>query len=327
MVDAQASLQHAAQGTASAAPAPAGSTSTSGMLEERRDTLAMAGGRRAVVIIQDYSGGPAPPAPPPFRPGRGKYPSDYPGDDAGQDLDPADAHDPADLEPMEPGQPALPSVATLCNSAIGAGMLSLPFAFSKAGVWGGGERFAGGPLLPTLQRPSTPGPMLRGPSLRSGRFPTTPTLWSGPGPGFEPECSSFLSLWLGPGQGQRLQAPARAVAASLWPQQGPGQGQGRGWVAALRHWLRQSLGQGQVTGQGTGQGQAEVQTPWQAVATMCACSIGAGMLSLPYAFAQTGAFWRVCCWLGVWEGGLLRAAKGHQVQRHLQCQAHATLCP
>jgi hypothetical protein len=28
---------------------------------------------------------------------------------------------------------ALPSVATLCNSAIGAGVLSLPFAFRKTG--------------------------------------------------------------------------------------------------------------------------------------------------------------------------------------------------
>ena len=29
---------------------------------------------------------------------------------------------------------ALPSVATLCNSAIGAGVLSLPFAFRKTGM-------------------------------------------------------------------------------------------------------------------------------------------------------------------------------------------------
>ncbi len=59
-------------------------------------------GVRAVMIIEDYSGPPAPPPPPP-----------------------------EDLVPT--GQPALLSVATLCNSAIGAGVLSLPFAFKKAG--------------------------------------------------------------------------------------------------------------------------------------------------------------------------------------------------
>jgi sodium-coupled neutral amino acid transporter 7/8 len=35
------------------------------------------------------------------------------------------------------GASSLSSVATLCNSAIGAGVLSLPYAFSCAGLVGG----------------------------------------------------------------------------------------------------------------------------------------------------------------------------------------------
>lgn len=38
---------------------------------------------------------------------------------------------------QEGGASSLSSVATLCNSAVGAGVLSLPFAFRCAGLAGG----------------------------------------------------------------------------------------------------------------------------------------------------------------------------------------------
>ncbi|KAL6764771.1 transmembrane amino acid transporter protein-domain-containing protein [Haematococcus lacustris] len=46
-------------------------------------------------------------------------------------------HAPPVLEPVGSGQNALSSVFTLCNSAIGAGVLSLPYAFRHAGLVGG----------------------------------------------------------------------------------------------------------------------------------------------------------------------------------------------
>ena len=68
-------------------------------------------GSRAKIIVEDFTGPPAPaPAP----------------------------EDPHAFDATIHNA-ALPSVATLCNSAIGAGVLSLPFAFRKTGVRGSGE--------------------------------------------------------------------------------------------------------------------------------------------------------------------------------------------
>ena len=44
-----------------------------------------------------------------------------------------DASEASEEEEEEEGASALSSVFTLCNSCIGAGVLSLPFAFMKAG--------------------------------------------------------------------------------------------------------------------------------------------------------------------------------------------------
>uniref|UniRef100_A0A7S0RPD5 Amino acid transporter transmembrane domain-containing protein n=1 Tax=Chlamydomonas leiostraca TaxID=1034604 RepID=A0A7S0RPD5_9CHLO len=65
------------------------------------------GGRKAIFVVSTYSGG-APPLPVPPPPER-----------------------------KADGNSSLSSVMTLCNSAIGAGVLSLPFAFSHAGLVGG----------------------------------------------------------------------------------------------------------------------------------------------------------------------------------------------
>lgn len=43
----------------------------------------------------------------------------------------------SDSEDEDPGATSASSVFTLCNSAIGAGVLSLPFAFRRAGLGGG----------------------------------------------------------------------------------------------------------------------------------------------------------------------------------------------
>ena len=70
------------------------------------------------IILQSYRGDAGPPPPPPFRlPPRAILDDD------------ADADDDEVVE----GNTAMSSVATLCNSAIGAGVLSLPFAFRQAG--------------------------------------------------------------------------------------------------------------------------------------------------------------------------------------------------
>ena len=66
------------------------------------------------IILQSYRGDAGPPPPPPFR------------------LPPRAILDDDDEEEEE-GNTAMSSVATLCNSAIGAGVLSLPFAFRQAG--------------------------------------------------------------------------------------------------------------------------------------------------------------------------------------------------
>jgi hypothetical protein len=67
-------------------------------------------------VVSNYEGDPPPqlpiPLPPPvYSPGRGTVIN----------------------ENEEAGQSAVSSVATLCNSAVGAGVLSLPFAFRHAG--------------------------------------------------------------------------------------------------------------------------------------------------------------------------------------------------
>mmetsp|Transcript_11114 Transcript_11114/g.19381 ORF Transcript_11114/g.19381 Transcript_11114/m.19381 type:complete len:510 (-) Transcript_11114:222-1751(-) len=81
--------------------------------EEEQRELAGSNGR-AVLIVSSFEGTPpnlsVPPAPPLFKEASG--------------------HDSS-------GASALASVFTLCNSAIGAGVLSLPFAFQHAGLIGG----------------------------------------------------------------------------------------------------------------------------------------------------------------------------------------------
>ena len=70
---------------------------------ERREVK----GFNATVIVEEYKGPPAPPL---------------------------EASEAAQLNGgVHLHSAALPSVATLCNSAIGAGVLSLPFAFMKTG--------------------------------------------------------------------------------------------------------------------------------------------------------------------------------------------------
>ncbi len=63
---------------------------------------------------------------------------DYEGDSSAMPSTPTGSAD-GDQDAVH-GAPAISSVATLCNSAIGAGVLSLPLAFEKAGVlWSLGE--------------------------------------------------------------------------------------------------------------------------------------------------------------------------------------------
>ena len=73
-------------------------------------------GQRANIIVSSYDG------PSPHIPESHHHENPHANDDFSQE------------DAVVISNAALPSVATLCNSAIGAGVLSLPFAFRKAGM-------------------------------------------------------------------------------------------------------------------------------------------------------------------------------------------------